>query len=431
MKLPKLFKGLKESRNEVQSLEDEALLKLLGVTVDGVSSNKLRHATYFTCMRIMTDTVSKLPCKLYQDKEDGIHKITDHPLATILKLRPNPYMSASDFWKCVEFQRNHYGNAIVIPEFDKRTGKLIGLYPVDFPKVQIWIDDRGIFGIKDAVWYVIRDKSNLEYKLYNEELLHFKGLTSDGLVGMSIQDYLVELIENGQSSQQYINTYFKNGLFAKGVVQYSSSLDESAEKRMVERFKRMASGIKNAGSILPMPLGFQFVPLNTTMADAQFFEISGLTIRQIAAAFGVKMHHLNDLERSTHNNIEQQQKSFYIDTLQSILTMYEQELTFKLLIYRELSQGYFIRFNVDSILRADIKTRYEAYRIGIQSGFKTPNECRRMEEDPPKEGGDDLVCNGNMQKMTQIGAFYKNNTQNTNEEGDNVEKQTQSYANCG
>lgn len=409
MGFPRLFGRKTEVKNEVISLDDETLLKLLGISIDGVSSNKLRHATYFTCMRIMTDTVSKLPCKLYQDSEDGIKKIRDHPLAALLKLRPNPYMSASDFWKCVEFQRNHYGNAIVIPEFEKRTGKVIALYPVDFPTVEIWVDDRGIFGTRNAVWYVIKDKTGTEHKFFSDELLHFKGLTGNGLIGMSIQDYLKELIENGQSSQQYINTYFSSGLFAKGVVQYSSNVDETAEKSMVERFKRMAAGIKNAGAILPMPLGFQFQPLNNTMADAQFLEITSLTIREIAAAFGVKMHHLNDLDRSTHSNIEQQQKSFYIDTLQSILTMYEQELTYKLLIKSELISGFFVRFNVDSILRADIKTRYESYRIAIQSGFKTPNECRRMEEEPALDGGDELICNGNMQKVTEIGAFYKNN----------------------
>ncbi|WIF95130.1 phage portal protein [Caminicella sporogenes] len=398
----------KRKKRSYISLEDEELLKLLGISVDGVSSNKLKEATYFTCMRILCDSISKLPCKLYRDTGNGKEKVSNHYLYNLLKIRPNPYMSASDFWKCVEFQRNHYGNAIVVIDVNNKTGMIEGLYPVDFKNVEIWIDDAGIIGNKNAIWYVIKGKDGLEYKFFSDEILHFKALTTDGIVGISIKDYLTVIIENAQSGQQYINNYFSNGLFAKGILHYTGDINETSERKMQERFERMVGGVSNAGKILPLPLGFSFTPLNTSMADAQFLELNELTIRQIAAAFGVKMHHLNDLNRATHTNIEEQQKSFYIDTLQSILTMYEQELTYKLLLDKEIALGYYFKFNVDSILRSDIKTRYEAYRIGIQSGFLTPNEVREKEELSPQEGGDILICNGNMQKLIDVGAYYKN-----------------------
>ena len=143
------------------------------------------------------------------------------------------------------------------------------------------------------------------------------------------------------------------------------------------------------------------------MADAQFLENTELTIRQIAAAFGIKMHQLNDLERATHTNISEQQRQFYIDTLMAILTMYEQELTYKLLLDSELNKGYYCKFNVDAITRADIKTRYEAYRIGVQGGFLKPNEVRAREEMESAEGGDVLLVNGNMVPITEAGAAYK------------------------
>src|SRR5699024_4908066 len=105
-------------------------------------------------------------------------------------------------------------------------------------------------------------------------------------------------------------------------------------------------------------------------------ELQQLTERQIASAFGIKMHQLNSLERSTHNNIEHQQKEFYMDTLQPILTAYEQEMTYKLLTDEEISEGFFIRFNVDAMLQSELKTRYEAYNEGIQGGFLKPDEAR-------------------------------------------------------
>ena len=170
----------------------------------------------------------------------------------------------------------------------------------------------------------------------------------------------------------------------------------------------MSNGLKNAHRIAMLPIGYQFQPISQKLVDAQFLENSQLTIRQIAAMFGVKMHQLNDLDRATHTNISEQQRGFYIDTLQSILTMYEQELIYKLFLNVEIRQGYYLKFNADAILRANIETRYNAYRIAIQSGFKTPNEVRELEEDEAKEGGDELICNGNMQYLKDVGVYYKN-----------------------
>lgn len=404
-----IFKWFQKRVVKNISLQDEELLKYLGIDADSLSGDKLREATYFTCIRILSDTVSKLPLKTYRETEKGKEKANDHYLSSLLKLRPNPYMSASDFWKMVEFQKNHHGNAIVVPDINPRSGKIQGLYPVDFEEVEIWIDDAGIVGKQDAIWYVITGRDKTEYKFYSDEILHFKGLVTDGLQGISVRNYLKTSIENAQSSQSFINSYFKSGMFAKGVLQYTGDISETGERKLQERFERMVGGSKNAGKLLPLPLGFSYTPLNTSMTDAQFTEISSMTIRQIAAAFGVKMHQLNDLSRATHTNIAEQQKEFYVDTLQSILTMYEQELMSKLLVDREIKQGYYFKFNVDSILRADIKSRYEAYRVGIQSGFLKPNEAREKEEMSPAEGGDVLICNGNMQKLTEIGAYYKNN----------------------
>jgi HK97 family phage portal protein len=169
----------------------------------------------------------------------------------------------------------------------------------------------------------------------------------------------------------------------------------------------MANGLKNANKVALLPIGYQFQPISLTMADAQFIENTQLTIKQIATAFGIKNHQLNDLDRATHTNIVEQQREFYIDTLLPILTMYEQELTYKLFLQSEIEQGYYVKFNVDAILRSDIKTRYEAYRVGIQSGFITPNEARAMEEKEPLEGGDRLLVNGNMMPIEMAGEQYK------------------------
>lgn len=417
-----LFNRSMEKRDVTLS-NDTEFLKMLGIEIEGLSTDKLKEATYWTCMRIMTDTISKLSLKLFRDSEDnGIEKQNKHYLYNMLKLRPNPFMSSSNFWKCVEFQRNHYGHSVVY--IDSIGGRVKALYPLDMGKVQIYIDngnilssDTNISSDTTEIWYVYTDNNGKQYKLRSGEVLHFVGLTANGITGLSIRDYLATTIENSQAGGQYVNNYFKGGLQAKGLLQFTGDISTENMQKMRAKFETMASGLKNAGKILPMPLGFSFTPINTTMADAQFLELNQFSIKQITSAFGIKSYMLNDLQSATYSNITEQQKDFYISTLQSILTMYEQELTYKLLTSKEVQNGLYFRFNIDSILRSDIKTRYEAYRVGIQSGFLKINEVRALENLQAAEEGNTLICNGNMIPVSEAGNQYKSSDRG----GDKVE----------
>ncbi|WP_096226295.1 phage portal protein, partial [Geobacillus sp. FJAT-46040] len=377
------------------SLNDPALLDFLGLSpgeVNVYGKNALKEATVYACIKILAESLSKLPLKIYLEGETGVNKAVKHYLYKLLKLRPNPYMSASDFAKCNETQRNIHGNAYVNIETDEK-GRIVGLWPIDAGKVRIWIDDIGLFSSKNHIWYEV-DVGTERRKLMPNEILHFKsGVTLDGIVGVPPLDYLRATVENAAAAGRFINNFYKQGLQVKGIVQYVGDLNPEAQKKFREKFEEMSSGLKNSHRIALMPIGYEFKPISLTMSDAQFLENTELTIRQIATAFGIKMHQLNDLSRATHTNVAEQQRQFYVDTLLPILTMYEQEMTYKLFLDSEIDAGYYVKFNVDSMLRSDIKTRYEAYGIGIEKGFITPNEARALEEKPPLPGGDQLVFN--------------------------------------
>lgn len=385
---------------EEVALNDPKLLEWLGIEPDEINvrgSKALKEATVYACIKILAEAVAKLPLKVYRESDKGIQKATDHPLYPLLKSRPNPYMTASDLFRAVETQRNLYGNAYIVPEFHTsgpQRGQIKWLWPVDYHAVEIWIDNRGLFEPRYKVWYIVRIQGH-EYRLAPDEIVHLKSaITLDGVVGVSPLDYLRWLVEAGAAGTRHIRDFFKQGLQVKGLIHYTGDLNEDAERKFQARFERMASGLKNAHRVALLPIGYTFQPLEISMTDAQFMETSQLTIRQIANAFGIKMHQLNDLSRATHTNIEQQQKQFYADTLQAILTQYEQELTYKLFTQTELQRGYYLKFNVDSILRSDLLTRFNAYRVGIQGGVLKPNEARALEDLPPEPGGDRLYVNG-------------------------------------
>nr|PZN07043.1 MAG: phage portal protein [Caldicoprobacter oshimai] len=417
----KWLKPRAQTSQEPISANDKRLLEILGIESEEINlkgKNALKEATVFACIRILADAVGKLPLKVYQDK-NGKQGEVNHYLTPLLKIRPNPWMSARDFKKAVEVQRLIHGNAYVwidVATTGSNAGKVIGLYPLDSTRVEIWIDNTGLLPGKGKMWYIYTDYKGQQYKLLPDEILHFKGLTFDGIVGMSPLEKLKETVENAGAASRFLNNSFKNGMLTKGIVHYVGDLSPEAEETFRKKFEQMASGLKNANRISLLPIGYQYQPLSLSMTDAQFLENTELTIRQIAAAFGVKMHQLNDLSRATHTNVEYQQREFYIDTLMDILTGYEQEMTYKLFTDKELEEGYYIKFNVNAILRADPKTRYEAYRTAIQSGFMTPNEVRALEELEPKPGGDRLLINGNMMPIEMAGEQYKKG-------GDRIERE--------
>ncbi|MDK0570245.1 phage portal protein [Clostridium perfringens] len=386
------------------SLSDSNFWEKFGIKLGFSISGKkaLKENTVYICTKVRAESIGKLSLKVYKEREE----YKEHELYYLLKYKPNPLMNSINFWKCIEAQRTLKGNAYAYIERNKK-GQVTGIYPIDSDNVTKVIDDNNFLSSLSKVWYVVTDNKGIKHKLYSDEILHFIGdITLDGLIGIAPLEYLKCTVENGRATQEFVNKFFKNGLSTKGVIQYVGDLDEKAKRTFRKEFESMSNGLENAHSVSLLPLGYQFQPLSLSMADAQFLENSKLTKREIAAAFGMKSYHLNDLERATFNNLTEQQKDFYITTLQPSLTNYEQEMQDKLFSQYETLKDVRVEFNVDTILRSDIKTRYESYRIGIQSGFLSPNEVRKKENLPAKEGGDELLANGNMIPIIMAGKQY-------------------------
>lgn len=394
------------------STDFDLLMGYLGITSDDLKvrgKNALKEVVVYTCIKLLSESLAKLPLKIYQDN-GGIQKATDHYLYKFFKLRPNPYMSAFDFWKTVETLRNIYGNSYVWLDFisiGRNAGKIQGFYPLNPEQMEIWVDDVGLLSSKNTIWYVYTDNLGNQYKLQSTDLLHFKSMTTDGIVGLSPITMLKNSIENAKASEKFLNNSFKNGMQTAGIVNYVGDLNEGAEKTFRDKFERMSSGLNNANRISLLPIGYQYQPVALKLTDAQFLENSKLTVQQISAAFGIKLHQLNELVKSSYSSTNEANREFYSDTMLAILTMYEQEITYKCFLNSEIDNGFYAKFNSDVMLRGDTKTRMDTYAVAIQNGIKTPNECRNLEEDPPLDGGDQLIVNGNYIPLTKVGDAYK------------------------
>lgn len=405
------WNGTEEHTGGIVSLNSLSFLEKMGLKK---RRKAVSEVTYFTCLKMLSETLAKMPIKYYRKTDEGIEEAEATNTSKLLTRRPNPFMTPTVFWNTVEMNRNHFGNAYVYirKKFArKKYGgelKVLDLWIMQSNCVSIIVDDIGIFAGTGQLWYIYTDPiSGKQYVFSSDEVMHFKtSFSFDGITGLSVQQILKETIAGASESQAFMNNLYENGLTVKAGLEYTGELNQDAKTALIESFKHFGSGAENAGSILPIPLGMKLVPLDIKLTDSQFFELKKYTALQIAAAFGVKPNQINDYEKSSYSNSEMQQLSFYVDTELFIIKQYEEEINYKMLTEEEQEEGFYYKYNEKVLFRTDSKTQMEYLKSGVSATIMTPNEARRKLDMSDREGGDELYANGNIVPLKQAGIAY-------------------------
>lgn len=392
-----------------RTVEVERFYEWLGVDR---GSKAINEATYFACLRLLSESVGKLPLKLLRyDEKNGIVSCRDDPRYYTLGSRPNPYQTATTFWSAVEANRSHYGNAYVLIS---GAGEKMSLWILPSDQVTILNDDKDLFKRGAGRIYYVYSGAEQVYTFGDEEIMHFKtSSTFDGITGVSVRDRLKTTIQGNVEAQKMLNKMYRNGYTGKAVLQYTGDLNDELVKTYIKGIEAYAKGTaldedgKEISSIIPIPVGSQLTPLNVKLTDGQFLEIKKYSALQIAAAFGVKPCQINDMDKSSYASGEQQQLAFYVETLLWILKQYEEEISYKLLSHDEsLEQGMFWKFNIDVVLRADFKTKVETLAQAVNNFLMTPNEARERLDLGNVENGGKVLGQGANILLEQIGAQY-------------------------
>lgn len=394
-------------------LTDEKLLEWLGI--EPKNKKLIGEVTYYTCMKLLSETMGKLPLKYYQDTARGRIRAEPDEVTRLLTYRPNPIMTPTTLWSTVELNCQHYGNAYV---WIRREFRRAGRYGGEYRTLDLWLmqsgavtvlmDDAGIFGGKGRLYYQYSDPTSGEqYIFQNEDVMHFKTWYSmDGIMGKPVREILRDTVGGALESQNFMNKLYEQGLTASMAMQYTGDLDEERRRKLQKRFADALTGPQNAGKVIPVPMGLQLTPLKMNLTDAQFFELKKYSALQIAGAFGIKPNQINDYEKSSYANSETQQLAFLVDTMAYRLKMYEEEINAKVLLPRQQEEGFFYKFNEKAILRTDSKTQMENLAAAVNNGIYTPNEAREYLDKPAEDGGDILMVNGNYIPITDVGKQY-------------------------
>ena len=398
----------KRKSADAQTLTLQQLIDFLGIS--GTDSAVLSEATYYACIKVLSESVGKLPLKLQRaTPTQGVQPAREHRYYRMLAERPNRYMSASVFWSGMEFHRNHYGNAYAY--IDTNDSKNPQLWPLDPSSMQVVYDNGCVLAeLPDVYYYYSTRKGRRVFG--SEELLHFKSHhTEAGLVGIPVRDQLAATIKGNNKAQDLVNKMYDSGMTAKAVLQYTANLNDGKVTALAKGIQEYLNGdLKDKGveNLIPVPLGVSLTPLNMKLADSQFLEVKQYSALQIASAFGVRPYQIGDYTKSSYSSAEAQQLSFLLDTLLFIVKGYEEEVGYKLLDDKEEAEGLHAKFNTAVLLRADQRTQIETLSTAVNSFLYTPNEARAKLDLPAKPGGDELLGNGASIPVQYTGSQYTN-----------------------
>ena len=383
---------------------------LFGRTTSGKPVNEttaMQTTAVYACVRILSEAIASLPVHVYQYKDGGGKEmVIDHPLYQVLHDEPNPEMTSFVFRETLMSHLLIWGNAYAQIIRDG-AGRVLGLYPLLPNKMDVQRDDKG------EIYYVYSRSSDenpnfKEYgdiKLKKEDVLHIPGLGFDGLIGYSPIAMAKNAVGMTLACEEYGASFFANGANPGGVLEHPGVLKDPSKVR--DSWNAVYRGASNAYKIAVLEEGMKYQQVGIPPEEAQFLETRKFQINEIARLYRIPPHMVGDLEKSSFSNIEQQSLEFVKYTLDPWVIRWEQSLQKALLLPGEKGK-YFIKLNVDGLMRGDYQSRMNGYSIGRQNGWLSANDIREMEDMNPLsdgEGGNLYLINGNMCKLADAGIF--------------------------
>lgn len=387
-----------------------------GIDYDIGSATAMRISTVFTCVLVRAESLSTLPVNVMQSTPQGSKVAYNHPAYKLIHNKPNPFSTASDFWKTVSAHIDLYGNCFCIIKYSGRF-QPTRIDIIEEPlSVQILQTENG-----DAIY----EHNGKRYKDY--EILHFKDLSIDGYYGCSKIKYNASTVNYAGKLKDYgsnaIGTkppgYFSTEQSYEVLKKQQGALSEGWQKNIAE------------GKTPLLPFGLKYNNLLIPPGDAQYLEAVSATKEDIWGFFRIPPTLAQNYQRATFANAEQQDLVFIKYTMLPMITNIEQECNAKLFAEgnSESSTPYYVKFNVNAFMRGDFATRTQGYKTLWERGLITGNMVADLEDWNHFEGGDQRFVPMNMIPLEKLSEFVDKLTKpvdsNAGNEGGNPDSRSQ------
>jgi len=369
-----------------------------GITI--TETNSLQASAVYACVRVLSESVAQLPLHIFHRMSDGSReRAVTHPLYRILNLQPNPKMS-SMVWR--ETLMGHiliWGNCYSAIDRDGGN-RVIALWPLRPDRMTVKNHPTD----SNRIQYLYASDAGREMVFDMDNILHVPGLSFDGIRGYSVISKMREMIGLSLGAEEYAARYFGEGARPPLALIHPGTLKPEGKKNLKEAWQKAYGGLQGAHKTALLEEGIQVEKIGFPPQDSQMLETRKFQISEIARAFRVPLHMLQELDRSTFSNIEQQSLDFAKYSIGSWIRRFDEYFHIRLL---NADPNYYTEHLTDNLLKPDIKSRYEAYAVGRQNGWLNANEIREKENMNAMDGGDIYLAPMNLTDIKMLGQIQK------------------------
>lgn len=331
----------------------------------------------YACVQAVAETIASLPLILYRRTEDdGRVRAADHPLYRVLHDQPNEIQTALEFREQLQAAVLLRGNAFARIGFgyDGRVRELVPIHP---DRVQLVELDNG------RLAYDVTDTRGARSRLVQEEVLHLRHRTEDGLIGVSPIAAAREVFDLALAERDHGVSTFRNGTRLSGILQTDKAITAEQHRQLADAWNRRYEGEENHGKTAVLGAGVEFKPVSMTLEDAEWIAARQFSVEEVARLFRVPPTMIGDLRHGNYSNSVEMSRQFVTMTLRRHLTMWEQAIS-RSLLTEAGRRVYFAEHSVEGLLRGDSLNRAQFYERGLADGWLDANEVRRLENLPAR-----------------------------------------------
>ena len=364
-----------------------------------------RQEIVYICIKRLSDAIAMTPWPVFRQLTRGRDEARDHSVWRVLNIQANRDMTAFTWKQVTAAHVLGWGNAFSFISRDPggRVRELIPMHP----------DNVRIIG-RTAAGHIIYEwqfqdpaepmAAYTPVKLTSPDVLHIRGLTWDGICGISPIMHLRELIGRAKAREDFQSRFYGNGCVFGGAITTPEELTDDQVKRQRETFEKLYKGSGNAWKILLLEGSQKFTPFGVNPKDAEFVETGKLDAARIAAAYGVPLQLINDVEAgAARASAEQLFREYLMMGVNPWFANFEGQANISLLTPQEQA-SLFSEFDREYLTAADSATMVDGLQKKVLSAIITPNEARKRLNLNPIEGGDALLAPVNMMPIEMLGA---------------------------
>tara|TARA_R110001583_G_scaffold21308_3_gene80867 strand:+ start:20092 stop:21291 length:1200 start_codon:yes stop_codon:yes gene_type:complete len=378
-----------EDPNTPLNLSDESNWSISGESVNEQSAMKL--AAVYACIGVLGRSLGQLPLHVMRRTKGKVERATDHPLYDILHTEPNKWQTSYDWRETSMCHVSGWGDAYNYINRNNK-GEVVSL-----DIVRPWECNLIETSNKRYVYSVSNSDLDI-HSVQLEDMIHIKAIGSCGKTGTSPIRQCSESFALGMASQKYGNKFFGGGGRPTAIVGPKGALNKESWGWLQTAWKAATTKLRNEdNSTLLLPADMDYKQLTIAPEDAQFLETRKFSRSEVAGIYNVPAHMINDLEKATFSNISEQAIQFVRHTMMPWIVKYEQELNRKLFTKIERKAGYYVKFNLNGLLRGTAKDRAEFYTKAIRDGWMSRAEVREFEEMNPADGLEKFIISADLQ----------------------------------